>query len=138
MQFIFSPVAGINAYYALFRRTKTQFRDERVHRLLVPILFLDLVTQLPISLAYFAPPKAKPNWIFSYFPNYTYLSTLQKLCYATFQTHHAWTLIYLFIFSQMFSNWFCVFHPNHNKPGKSDLSYNGSTKCSSTLNSLFS
>ena len=31
-----STVAGLNAYYALFRRTEIQFRDERVHRLLVP------------------------------------------------------------------------------------------------------
>ena len=34
-----SIVAGLNVYYALFRRTETQFRDAKVHRLLVPVLF---------------------------------------------------------------------------------------------------
>merc|ERR1712179_489868 len=52
---MFFYLSGLNTYYALFGRTETQFRDNRVHRLLVPTLFTDLVTQLPMTLAYFAP-----------------------------------------------------------------------------------
>merc|ERR1719187_1808371 len=67
------------------------------------------------------------NHLSTYFP--TYLSSLQRWFYASFMSHQAWTLIYIFIFSQMFTYWFRVFHPNHNKPGDSDLSYCGSTRC---------
>merc|ERR1712179_108790 len=123
----FVYLSGLNAYYALFRRSAIQFRDERVHRLLVPALFIDLVTWLPISLAYFAPPAP----LFPHLPNFTYLSSLQ-FWYSSFNTQQAWTLVYIFIFSQMFSNWFCVFHPNHNNPGKPDLCYSGSTRCCCT------
>merc|ERR1719412_2509398 len=69
---MFFYLSGLNAYFALFRRTETQFRDERVHRLLVPALFFDLVTQLPMTLAYFAPNNA-----FTDILHFTYLDTLQ-------------------------------------------------------------
>merc|ERR1719402_1669437 len=62
----------------------------------------------------------------------SYMELLQKYHYTTFKSNQAWTLIYIFIFSQMLTNWFCAFHPNHNKLGDSNLSYCGSTRCCCT------
>ena len=48
---MFFYLSGQNTYSALNRRTETQFRDERVHRLLVPALFLSLVTKFPLTIS---------------------------------------------------------------------------------------
>ena len=123
MEKIYIIFAGLNAYYALFRRTETQFRDERVHRLLVPILFLDLVTNLLMSLVYLSPSNPYKK------EGYSYVFSLHKFLYHTLRTNQAWYLVYVFVYSQMWTYWFCAFHPNHNKPGESDLSYCGSARC---------
>ena len=139
--FYTSSVSTVSTFLHLW------FRDERVHRLLVPTLFLDLLTQLPLSLNYFAPlnPACQNHYeglnitnttkcqLFystnqlSFTKNDTYLSQLQEE-YRGPNPHQAWTLIYIFVFSQMMTYWFCVFHPNHNKPEESVQSYCGSTR----------
>ena len=44
-----------SSFYAFKRRTLEQFQLERVHRLLVPCLFIMAVTQLPLAIfPYFA------------------------------------------------------------------------------------
>ena len=53
MYFFF--LSGVSSYFSLFKRTEQQFRDERVHRLLVPTLFLMAVTCLPFLALYLAP-----------------------------------------------------------------------------------
>ena len=52
---MFFYLSGQNAYAALFRRSETQFRNERTHRLIVPTLFMSVVAQFPLTLGYFAP-----------------------------------------------------------------------------------
>ena len=39
-----------SAFFALKKRSERQFRVERLHRLLVPALFLSLTSALPLSL----------------------------------------------------------------------------------------
>ena len=48
-----------SAFFGLKKRSERQFREERVHRLLVPALFLALTSSLLNSLAYFS--KLSPN-----------------------------------------------------------------------------
>ena len=48
-----------SAFFGLKKRTESQFREERVHRLLVPALFLTLTSGLFCSLDYFS--KLSPN-----------------------------------------------------------------------------
>lgn len=117
---MFFYLSGRNAYSALFRRTETQFRDQRVHRLLVPMLFFTLVGQLPYSVSYFSPHT--PPLEISY---WEYL----RAYFITFDLHVAWFLLYLFLFSQLMTYWFTVFHPAHNKSESSELSCCGSYVC---------
>ena len=122
---MFFYLSGQNAYSALFRRSETKFRDERVHRLLVPTLFLCSVTQLPFTLAYFAPrdiPLAEDS----------YLEYVRGF-YKSPQVHQAWFLLYLFIFTQVFTFWFRTFHPAHNTAETTTLSFCGSTACCCTV-----
>jgi hypothetical protein len=51
---MFFFLSGISAYFSLFRRTEQQFRDERVHRLLVPFLTLALLNGA-YSVSWLAP-----------------------------------------------------------------------------------
>ena len=39
-----------SAFFSLKKRSERQFRVERLHRLLVPALFLSLTSALPLSL----------------------------------------------------------------------------------------
>ena len=48
-----------SAFFGLKKRTERQFREERVHRLLVPGLFLTLTSGFFCSLDYFS--KLSPN-----------------------------------------------------------------------------
>ena len=51
---MFFFLSGVSAYFALFRRTQRQFREERTHRLFVPWLVLCLLNGL-YSVTWFAP-----------------------------------------------------------------------------------
>ena len=51
---MFFFLSGISAFYALYRRSEQQFRDERTHRLLVPWLLLASLHGV-YSIAFFAP-----------------------------------------------------------------------------------
>ena len=117
---MFFYLSGQNAYSALFRRSETQFRDERVHRLLVPTLFLSLVTQFPLTLWFFAP---RDETLERSYWEYT------QGFYRIVNVHQAWFLLYLFIFAQVSTHWLRVFHPAHNTADTTTLSYCGSTSC---------
>ena len=98
---MFFYLSGQNCYSALFRRTKTQFREERVHRLIVPTLFMSTV-KLPFTLSYFAPHNETLEL--------SYGSTVQRF-YQYPGIHQCWFLAYLFLYSQMFAHCFIAVHP---------------------------
>ena len=56
---MFFFLSGVSAFFGLKKRGEKEFRLERIHRLLVPALFLSLTASLPISADYFA--KLSPN-----------------------------------------------------------------------------
>ena len=122
---MFFYLSGQNAYSALFRRSETKFRDERVHRLLVPTLFLCAVTQFPFTMSYFAP-RDTPLVEESY---WEYAIGFYRFPYF----HQSWFLLYLFIFAQVFTFWFRTFHPAHNTAETTTLSFCGSTACCCTV-----
>ena len=124
---MFFYLSGHNAYSALFRRSEIQFRDERVHRLLVPCLFFVIVGQLPYSVSYFSPrypPLAISYW--DYLKNF----------YANFDLQAAWFLWYLFFFFQFMTYWFTVFHPAHNTSDSTEIVCCGSTTCCCSVRPL--
>ena len=51
---MFFFLSGVSAFYALYRRSEKQFREERMHRLLVPYLLLASLNGV-YSIAFFAP-----------------------------------------------------------------------------------
>ena len=116
---MFFYLSGKNTYSALKRRTETQFRDERVHRLLVPVLFMSAVTQFPITLSYFAPHVAPLEHSFG---------EHVRSSYQFLGMHQCWFLVYLFIYAQIFTFWFRASHPNHNDSETDALSCCGSTE----------
>ena len=120
---MFFFLSGQNAYGALFRRSETQFRTERVHRLLVPSLFLFVVTHFFKTLQYFALQETQPKL--------TFLEYLQDN-YKFFPPDQAWFLVYLFIYAQLFTHWFRAFHPAHNSSDSDSLTCCGSTVCCCT------
>ena len=124
---MFFYLSGHNAYSALFRRSEVQFRDERVHRLLVPCLFFLIVGQLPYSVSYFSPRY--PPLEISY---WDYL----KNFYANFDLQAAWFLWYLFFFFQFMTYWFTVYHPAHNTSDGTEIVCCGSTTCCCSVRPL--
>ena len=120
---MFFYLSGQNAYAALFRRSETQFRNERTHRLIVPTLFMSVVAQFPLTLGYFAPHDDPLEESF--------LEYVRGF-YRLLNVHQAWFLMYLFIYAQMFTHCFRAFHPVHNTPESTTLSYCGSTSCCCT------
>ena len=133
---MFFFISGSNVYFAFFRRTETQFRQERVHRLLVPALAFSLVTQIPLSFDYFAPLTPECQDLYEgvnstsnmpcnmntnvlpflrmFTKNTTFLSHLQQN-YKTLNVSQTWFLWFLFVFSQLFAGIFRSLHPHHNK-----------------------
>ena len=49
----------LSAFFGLKKRSERQFREERVHRLLVPALFLSLTSSFFLATDYFS--KLSPN-----------------------------------------------------------------------------
>ena len=78
---MFFFLSGVSAYFALFRRSESEFRRERSHRLLVPWLLLCLCNGL-YSIAFLA--KLSPNCEAAYYgrnstnPYWTYCETYWK------------------------------------------------------------
>ena len=60
---MFFFLSGVSAYYALFRRSGKQFREERAHRLFVPWLVLCLLNCV-YSIAWIAPLTPNCNAAF--------------------------------------------------------------------------
>ena len=80
---------------------------------------MSAVLQFPYSLAFFAPRD--PPLIGSYLEYVRWI-------FRCVGVRQAWFLLYLFIFAQMFTNWFRAFHPAHTK-----TEVTKSSCCSSTV-----
>ena len=80
---MFFFLSGVSSYLALFKRTEQQFREERVHRLLVPFLVLCLFNGV-YSITYFAPRT--PYVIFQITENMT-LSQVAELPFFGHSPH---------------------------------------------------
>ena len=117
---MFFFLSGISAYHALFRRSERQFRDERLHRLLVPYLFLASLNGV-YSIAFFAPrtkmcqqfyqlgrvldnnslPWDYCEMNYKYTHNDTFPSYLMKHYIGIPIAGQGWFLLYLFVYSQV-------------------------------------
>jgi len=129
---MFFFLSGISAFYALYRRSEKQFRDERTHRLLVPWFLLAILNGL-YSITYFAPrtPFCEQyyehgtviddyglEWKYcetfvKYTQNETYPEYLMKHYLGGPNSGQGWFLLYLFIYSQVFARIFICWHPAH-------------------------
>ena len=56
---MFFFLSGISAFFGLKKRSESQFRIERVHRLLIPALFLSLTASFCVSSNFAS--KLSPN-----------------------------------------------------------------------------
>ena len=129
---MFFFLSGASVYFALFRRTELKFREERLHRLLVPAFTL-AVTSLTYSLIFFAPlaenckqyyqgvkefnsslPYKNCEMFYKFTKNDTFKDFMKRIYLPFASPHQGWFLIYLFTFSQLLATWFSTFHPNHN------------------------
>ena len=117
---MFFFLSGISAYHSLFRRSERQFRDERLHRLLVPYLLLASLNGV-YSIAFFAPRtkmcqqfyqlgRVLDNnslpWDFcemnyKYTHNDTFPGYLMKHYIGIPIAGQGWFLLYLFFYSQV-------------------------------------
>ena len=117
---MFFFLSGISAFYALYRRSEQQFRDERTHRLLVPWLLLATLHGV-YSIAFFAPRtpfceqyyehgKVTHNeslpWSYCemeqpYTKNVTFPEYLMKHYTGKPDAGQGWFLLYLFLYSQV-------------------------------------
>ena len=145
---MFFFLSGISAYFALFKRTEQQFRDERVHRLLVPWLFSFLI-KAAFSITYFGP-----NCEEFYFQNGTHEmearsenASRRTGCitgedqfhesFGRFVAQHyqgiipgqAWFLLPLFVYSQILTHLFILWHPAHSSTTVSGLPCCGRKIC---------
>ena len=124
---MFFFLSGISAFFGLKKRNENQFRGERIHRLLVPALFLSLTSSFFNGLDYYS--KLSPNCQkFSEFKNIsrtecemfypvreneTYGEYVRKMFLPVPSPSQGWFLCYLFVFSQLFTPLFLLVHPNH-------------------------
>ena len=117
---MFFFLSGISAFYALYRRSEQQFREERTHRLLVPWLLLASLHGV-YSIAFFAPRtpyceqyyehgKVTNNesltWSYCemeqpYTKNVTFPEYLMKQYTGKPDAGQGWFLLYLFLYSQV-------------------------------------
>lgn len=92
-------LAGMSARYALNRRTNKQFVEERIHKLLIPLL-TGIITIIPI-MAYYAD-RFHNQYGDSFFTHYKVFFTrfTDFTSYdGGFSTGHLWFLLYLFLVS---------------------------------------
>ena len=117
---MFFFLSGLSAFYALYRRSEQQFRDERTHRLLVPWLLLAICNGV-YSITFFAPrtPFCEQyyengtviddyglEWKYcetfvKYTKNVTFPEYLVKHYQGPPNSGQGWFLLYLFIYSQV-------------------------------------
>ena len=117
---MFFFLSGISAFYALYRRSEQQFRDERTHRLLVPWLLLACLNGV-YSITYFAPltpfcqqyyehgqvindndlPWKYCETFWKHTKNDTFPEYLMKHYLGPPNAGQGWFLLYLFIYSQV-------------------------------------
>ena len=129
------------------RRSEKEFRQERVHRLLVPTLFLMVCTQGMYSLMYFAPMD--PACLAHYNNNATnstpscltwwgsvgngnQTSFASKLIgWFTYPSpQQAWFCLYLFVYSQLYAFNFSNWHPKYGDNGPENPTCCGQDNCS--------
>lgn len=95
-------LAGMSVKYSLKKRTIKQFLFERIKRLLVPLIFSLLLIIPPQS--YFAK-IFHSNWkgnYWDFYRSYFKITDLSGLD-GYFSPGNAWFILYLFIFSVLFS-----------------------------------
>ena len=77
-------VSGCNVFYSLCKRSEREFRDERVHRLVVPMLTM-LLLRFTYGLAYFAPLDPVCQSMFDQIKSdhlYLYISSILSYYYT--------------------------------------------------------
>ena len=137
-------LSGWNVFYSLFKRSEREFREERVHRLLVPILIMSLL-QIFDAFSYFAPLDVVCQQWFDGEDEELFYNETKKcnLFYPVVDYHPPFIsvlvqnshygvpldIVLLFIYSQSFAFWFSVYHPNQNKQGVPTVPYCGTTTC---------
>ena len=117
----------------IFRRSEKEFRRERVHRLLVPTLFVMGFTQAAYSLMYFVPMDS--TCLAHYYHKaanstpscLTWWGSVGDISQPSYgrklielwiypSPHQAWFCLYLFVYSQLlafnFSNWHSKYGDN--------------------------
>jgi len=133
---MFFFLSGTSAYFSLFKRSGQKFALERIHRLLVPYLFM-FQFQCSYVITYFSPdckPLSKANttnleatlsrWSGCIMmkdtmamENTTFISYLAKqyIPYIPYIPHpgQAWFLFPLFFYSLAFTHLFTLWHPAH-------------------------
>ena len=142
---MFFFLSGISSYFALSKRNEQQYRDERVHRLLVPWLSAFLY-QWVFSITYFAPNckeyfESNRNGtrisncpsIGEYrnisFPQY-FQGTFPKATNPPLPSQ-AWFLLPLFYHSQMFAHIFTLWHPKQSQTTSDGIPCCGRSICCS-------
>jgi hypothetical protein len=142
---MFFLLSGMSVFYAMNRRSRSEFHMERFHRLLVPCLFLMAVTQLAFATNYVAKLGGRClawragltrtsngcKMFFPVGPNDTAATYIQSFWkgYERPGPHQGWFLAYLFIYSQILGLWFYNWHPTSS-------SSSSSTSLSSILSKL--
>ena len=130
---MFFFLSGISAFFGLKKRDGFQFREERIHRLLVPALFLSLTSSFFTGLDFYSKlspncqefsqfqnislkPEAGYDWAHCamFYPvrgNETYGQYLRKMFLPVPSTSQGWFLCYLFVYSQLFTPLILLVHP---------------------------
>jgi len=148
---LFYFLSGFTVFLSLNKRTEQQFREERVHGVLVPT-FTILILHLSSAFVAFAPLdhsctleyEANARLYASYSPynetnrcqlhlkifqNHTpFLSTLVQSTWDTL-AYNNMHLLCIFLWAQMFAFWFCAVHPNINRQGEPSITYCGTSSC---------
>ena len=117
---MFFFLSGVSAFFALYRRSEKQFREERMHRLLVPYLLLAVLNGV-YSITFFAPrtplceqfyehgkvidnnelPWDYCEMNYKYTRNDTFPEYLMKHYIGIPIAGQGWFLLYLFFYSQV-------------------------------------
>ena len=148
---LFYFLSGFTVFLSLNKRTEQEFREERVHGVLVPT-FTILILHLSSAFVAFAPldhsctleyeanarlyashsPYNETNRCqlhLKVFQNHTpFLSTLVQSTWKTLAYNNL-HLLCIFLWAQMFAFWFCAVHPNINRQGEPSITYCGTTSC---------
>jgi len=133
---MFFFLSGISAFFGLKKRSESQFRNERVHRLMIPAIFLSLTASFCISADWAAilSPNCQEYYdtgnvvskndtdaivwdhcamFFKFTSNTTYWEHLRNMFQPVPSPHQGWFLCYLFVYSQLLVHLFISVHPNH-------------------------